>query len=56
MGRMIKHYCDICGKEMQSKIDKPMKKFKNKKFGEYGNVFDLEKVFESGYIPKHRGH
>ena len=43
-------------KEMQSKIDKPMKKLCNKKFGEYGNVFDLEKVFESGYVPKHRGH
>ena len=41
-------------KEMQSKIEMPMKKFSNKKFGEYGNVFALEKVFESGYIPKHR--
>lgn len=41
-------------KEMQSKIDMPMKKFKNKKFGEYGNVFELEKIFESGYVPKHR--
>ena len=39
---------------MQSKIDKPMKKLCNKKLGEYGNVFDLEKVFESGYVPKHR--
>lgn len=41
-------------KEMQSKIEMPMKKFKNKKFGEYGNIFDMEKVFESGYVPKHR--
>lgn len=41
-------------KDMQSKIDMPMKKFKNQKFGEYGNIFDLEKVFESGHVPKHR--
>ena len=41
-------------KEMQSRIEMPMKNFKNNKFGEYGNVFDLEKVFESGYVPKHR--
>lgn len=41
-------------KELQSKIDRPMKNFCNKKYGEYGNVFELEKVFESGYIPKHR--
>ena len=40
-------------KDMQSRLDEPMKNFKNKKFGEYGNVFDLEKVFESGYVPKH---
>ena len=33
-------------KELQSKIDRPMKKFCNKKYGEYGNVFDMEKVFE----------
>ena len=33
-------------KALQSKIDKPMKKFCNKKYGEYGNVFDMEKVFE----------
>ena len=32
-------------KELQSKIDRPMKKFCNKKYGEYGNVFDMEKVF-----------
>ena len=41
-------------KELQSKIDRPMKNFCNKKFGEYGNVFELEKVFESGYVPKRR--
>lgn len=34
-------------KYLQSKIDKPMKRLKNKKYGMYGNVFDLEKVFES---------
>ena len=33
-------------KELQSKIDRPMKKFCNKQYGEYGNVFDMEKVFE----------
>ena len=32
-------------KDLQSKIDRPMKKFCNKKYGEYGNVFDMEKVF-----------
>lgn len=41
-------------KDMQSRLDMPMKKFKNAKFGEYGNVFDLEKVFEGGYVPNHR--
>ena len=34
-------------KELQSKIDRPMKNFCNKKYGEYGNVFDMEKVFEN---------
>ena len=34
-------------KELQSKIDRPMKKFCNKQYGEYGNVFDMEKVFEN---------
>ena len=34
-------------KDLQSKIDRPMKKFCNKKYGEYGNVFDMEKVFEN---------
>ena len=33
-------------KDLQSKIDRPMKKFCNKQYGEYGNVFDMEKVFE----------
>lgn len=32
-------------KELQGKIDRPMKKFCNKQHGEYGNVFDMEKVF-----------
>jgi hypothetical protein len=22
--------------------------------GEYGNIFELEKVFESGFVPRHR--
>jgi 3'-phosphoadenosine 5'-phosphosulfate sulfotransferase (PAPS reductase)/FAD synthetase len=33
-------------KDFQSKTDRPMKKFCNKKYGHYGNVFDMEKVFE----------
>ena len=33
-------------KELQSKIDAPMKHFHNRVYGDYGNVFDLEKVFE----------
>lgn len=32
-------------KSLQSEIDRPMKKFCNKKYGEYGNVFEMEKVF-----------
>lgn len=32
-------------KELQCKIDRPMKKFCNKKYGEYGNVFDMENAF-----------
>jgi 3'-phosphoadenosine 5'-phosphosulfate sulfotransferase (PAPS reductase)/FAD synthetase len=32
-------------KEIQSRLPEPMKNYKNKKYGEYGNVFDLEKVF-----------
>ena len=31
---------------LQSRIDRPMKKFKSRRYGEYGNVFDMEKVFE----------
>lgn len=41
-------------KEMQSRIEMPMKKLCNQKFGEYGNIFELEKVFEIGYVPKHK--
>lgn len=33
-------------KYLQSRIDKPMKKFCNKQHGCYGNVFDMEKVFK----------
>lgn len=33
-------------KDFQSKTERPMKKFCNKKYGCYGNVFDMEKVFE----------
>ena len=33
-------------RELQSKIDRPMKKFQNKQYGFYGNVFDMEKVFK----------
>ena len=33
-------------KDLQSKIDRPMKKFQNKQYGFYGNVFDMEKVFK----------
>ncbi len=33
-------------KELQSKIGQPMKKFCNKKYGDYGNIFDLEVVFK----------
>ena len=34
-------------KDLQSLLDRPMKKFCNKQYGEYGNVFDMEKVFAS---------
>ncbi len=34
-------------KNLQSKLDRPMKNFSNKKYGNYGNVFDMEKVFRS---------
>jgi 3'-phosphoadenosine 5'-phosphosulfate sulfotransferase (PAPS reductase)/FAD synthetase len=33
-------------KRIQERLDRPMKKWENKKYGEYGNVFDMEKVFE----------
>ncbi len=33
-------------KDIQARLPEPMKRFKNKKYGEYGNLFDLEKVFE----------
>ena len=32
-------------KELQSKIQKPMKRWENKKYGNYGNVYDMERVF-----------
>ena len=37
-------------KELQSKIDRPMKKFQNKQYGFYGNVFDMEKVFKESEV------
>lgn len=33
-------------KALQSRIQRPMKSFKSKKYGDYGNVYDMEKVFE----------
>jgi hypothetical protein len=33
-------------KDLQSKTDRPMKKFCNKKYGNYGNVFDMENAFK----------
>lgn len=33
-------------KELQVKLDRPMKKFCNRQYGNYGNVFDMERVFE----------
>ena len=35
---------------MQSKLDRPMKQFCNKKYGHYGNVFDMEKAFLDMFI------
>lgn len=32
-------------KQLQSKLSRPMKNFKCKKYGEYGNIFDMEKFF-----------
>jgi hypothetical protein len=39
---------------MQTKTDRPMKKFSRKEYGNFGDIFDMEKVFENGYIPKHK--
>lgn len=33
-------------KDFQSRTERPMKKFNTKKYGFYGNVFDMETVFE----------
>lgn len=33
-------------RDLQSKIAAPMKSFCNRQYGEYGNIFDMEKVFE----------
>lgn len=33
-------------KDLQRQIDRPMKKFCNKRHGNYGNVFDMERVFK----------
>lgn len=33
-------------KGLQLAIDRPMKKFKSRKYGDYGDVFAMEKVFE----------
>lgn len=33
-------------KNLQSQLERPMKKYCNKKYGEYGNLFDMEKVFK----------
>lgn len=33
-------------KALQSRIPEPMKPYKNRKYGNYGNLYDLEKVFE----------
>ena len=37
-------------KDLQAQIERPMKKFSNKQYGEYGNLFQLEKVFEAESI------
>lgn len=39
-------------KDLQSKIDRPMKKFCNKKYGNYGNVFDMENAFKDMEVQK----
>ena len=33
-------------KTLQARLERPMKRFKSKRHGEYGNVFDMERVFE----------
>ena len=33
-------------KALQARIPEPMKPYQNRKYGEYGNLLDLEKVFE----------
>ena len=33
-------------KEIQRRTDRPMKPFCSKKYGAYGNIFDMEKVFD----------
>lgn len=33
-------------RDLQSKIAAPMKAFCNRQYGEYGNILDMEKVFE----------
>jgi 3'-phosphoadenosine 5'-phosphosulfate sulfotransferase (PAPS reductase)/FAD synthetase len=37
-------------KWMQARIERPMKKWRNKKYGAYGNVFDMERVFADGIM------
>lgn len=39
-------------KELQGKLDRPMKKFCNKKYGNYGNVFDMENAFKDMEVQK----
>ena len=41
-------------KELQSKLDRPMKQFCNKKYGHYGNVFDKKKAFLDMFIQQKR--
>lgn len=44
MWRFLPQYWDRL-KDLQSKTDRPMKKYTNAKYGSYGNVFDLERIF-----------
>lgn len=32
-------------KMIQNQLDRPMKNFRNVKYGDYGNVFEMERVF-----------